>query len=113
MLPFFNVVRAWNTGVSFSMFNNYGNLGAILLSVIAGVIVVFLVYWLYQEKDKLAQVALGMITAGAVGNVIDRIRLGAVLTFWTFTSAKATGRLSMLPTVLSHRGYNIDYAEFI
>ena len=50
--PFFNVVRAWNTGVSFSMFNNYGNLGAILLSVIAGVIVVFLVYWLYQEKDK-------------------------------------------------------------
>lgn len=37
----FNVVRAWNTGVSFSMFNNYGNLGAILLSVIAGVIVVF------------------------------------------------------------------------
>ena len=59
--PFFNVVRAWNTGVSFSMFNNYGNLGAILLSVIAGVIVVFLVYWLYQEKDKLAQVRLGAV----------------------------------------------------
>ena len=91
--PFFNVVRAWNTGVSFSMFNNYGNLGAILLSVIAGVIVVFLVYWLYQEKDKLAQVALGMIIGGAVGNVIDRIRLGAVFDFLTFTSAKATGRL--------------------
>lgn len=82
--PFFNVVRAWNTGVSFSMFNNYGNLGAILLSVIAGVIVVFLIYWLYQEKDKLAQAALGMIIGGAVGNVIDRIRLGAVFDFLDF-----------------------------
>ena len=30
--PVFNLVRAWNTGVSFSMFNNYGSLGAWLLS---------------------------------------------------------------------------------
>ncbi len=81
---FFNVVRAWNTGVSFSMFNNYGNLGAILLSVIALVIVAFLLYWLKGEKDRLAQTALGFIIGGAIGNVFDRVRLGAVFDFLDF-----------------------------
>lgn len=78
---FFNIVRAWNTGVSFSMFNDYGNWGTIGLSVIAVAIVGFLLYWLYQETDRIAQIALGMIIGGAIGNVIDRIRLGAVFDF--------------------------------
>ena len=81
---FFNVVRAWNTGVSFSMFNNYGGMGAILLSVAALVIVVFLLFWMKQEKSKVSQIALGMIIGGAIGNVIDRIRLGAVFDFLDF-----------------------------
>lgn len=81
---FFNVVRAWNTGVSFSMFNNYGYLGAWLLSAVALAIVGFLLYWLRQEKDKLSQIALGMIIGGAIGNVIDRVRLGAVFDFLDF-----------------------------
>ncbi len=82
--PVFNLVRAWNTGVSFSMFNNYGSLGAILLSGVALVIVGFLFYWLKNETSRLAQVALGMIIGGAVGNVIDRVRLGAVFDFLDF-----------------------------
>ena len=72
---FFNLVRAWNTGVSFSMFNNWGNLGAVILSVVALTIVGFLLYWLYGEKIRLIQVSLGFIIGGALGNVIDRIRL--------------------------------------
>ena len=78
---YFNVVRAWNTGVSFSMFNNYGNLGAWLLSGVALFIVGVLIYWLRKEKDKMMQLALGMIIGGALGNVVDRIRLGAVFDF--------------------------------
>lgn len=84
-----------------------------MLSVIAGVIVVFLVYWLYQEKDKLAQVALGMIIGGAVGNVIDRIRLGAVLTFGLSHRRKPLAGFQCCRQFYLHRGYNIDYAEFI
>ena len=72
---FFNLVRAWNTGVSFSMFNDYGNLGTIILSVVAGIIIIALLVWLKGEKDKLAQIALGMIIGGAVGNVIDRFHI--------------------------------------
>ena len=82
--PVFNLVKAWNTGVSFSMFNNYGSLGAFLLSGVALVIVGFLLYWLKNEANRLAQVALGMIIGGAIGNVIDRVRLGAVFDFLDF-----------------------------
>lgn len=82
--PFFNWVRAWNTGVSFSMFNDYGNLGTVILSAVAGAIVVALVVWLKNEQNRLAQAALGMIIGGAIGNVIDRVRLGAVFDFLDF-----------------------------
>ena len=78
---YFNVVRAWNTGVSFSMFNNYGNIGAYILSAVAIAVVIALFVWLRTEKSKLVQVALGMIMGGAIGNVIDRLRLGAVFDF--------------------------------
>lgn len=84
LAPFFNFVRAWNTGVSFSMFNDGGLVGMIALTAVALVIVAFLVNWLRQEKSKIVQVALGMIIGGAIGNVIDRIRLGAVFDFLDF-----------------------------
>lgn len=81
---FFSLVRAWNTGVSFSMFNNWGIWGVIVLSVIALSIVGFLTYWLYNEKVRFVQISLGFIIGGAIGNVIDRIRLGAVFDFLDF-----------------------------
>lgn len=84
LTSYFNLVRAWNTGVSFSMFNSYGNWGAIVLSIAAMVIVAFLVNWLKDEKNRLSQAALGMIIGGAIGNVIDRVRLGAVFDFLDF-----------------------------
>ena len=78
---YFNIVRAWNTGVSFSMLNNYGNVGAWLLSGTALFIVIMLLFWLKKEGNRLVQVALGMIMGGALGNVIDRVRFGAVFDF--------------------------------
>ena len=81
---FFNLVRAWNTGVSFSMFNNWGGAGVILLSLISITIVCFLLYWMYKEKSKIIQISLGLIIGGAIGNVIDRVRMGAVFDFLDF-----------------------------
>ena len=66
---YFNLVRAWNTGVSFSMLNDYGNMGAWLLSGLAVVIVIMLFFWLRKENSRVIQAALGMIMGGAVGNV--------------------------------------------
>lgn len=78
---FFNLVAAWNTGVSFSMFNNLGGSGVYILSSFSLGVVGFLLYWLYKEKSVYMRVSLGFVIGGALGNVIDRIRLGAVFDF--------------------------------
>ncbi|MBP5215043.1 MAG: signal peptidase II [Alphaproteobacteria bacterium] len=81
---YFNLVKVWNTGVSFSMFNNHGVIGAVCLSIFAAAISIFLLYWMYHENDKIRICALGMIIGGAWGNIIDRIHYGAVLDFLDF-----------------------------
>lgn len=84
LTPFFNLVEAWNTGVSFSLFDNGGIWGTIILSAFALAVVAFLLSWLKNEQSRLVQVALGMIIGGALGNVADRIRFGAVYDFLDF-----------------------------
>lgn len=81
---YFNLVKVWNSGVSFSMFSNYGHLGSIILSVAALIICGFLLWWMYKETKKIKIVSLGLIVGGALGNVIDRIRFGSVLDFLDF-----------------------------
>ena len=78
---FFNLVTAWNTGVSFSMFNNLGDYGIYVLSGFSLLVICFLMYWMSKEKSKVMQMALGFIIGGALGNVIDRVRIGAVFDF--------------------------------
>ena len=85
LTPFFAVIRAWNTGVSFSMFNNFGINGVYVLSGVAIIIVIALLKWLKTEQSRMVQVALGFIIGGAIGNVIDRVRLGAVFDFLDFS----------------------------
>lgn len=81
---FFNWVKVWNTGVSFSMFNNHGRLGAVLLSLFALGVAAFLFSWMLKEKNRLKICALALIIGGALGNVADRVRFGAVLDFLDF-----------------------------
>ena len=81
---FFNVVKVWNSGVSFSMFSNHGKLGVVVLSLVAMTVCLFLLRWMWRETNRLKIVALGLIIGGAVGNVIDRVRYGAVLDFLDF-----------------------------
>ena len=101
LTSFFNLVYAWNTGVSFSMCNASGAHGTLLLCLMAALIVAALLWWLYREKARAVQIGLGMIIGGALGNLVDRVRLGAVSTFWTFIWACTIGRPLTLPTVLS------------
>lgn len=81
---FFNVIRAWNTGVSFSLFNDWGEWGVWALSAFAAIVVVMLLVWMYREKNVFVQVALGFIVGGAIGNIVDRIRFKAVFDFLDF-----------------------------
>lgn len=84
MTPFFNIVLAWNRGVSFGMFNNASEYGPHLLTALAAVIVVALSVWMWRATSRLSVVALGMIIGGAIGNVIDRLQYGAVVDFLDF-----------------------------
>ena len=79
--PFFDLVMAWNRGVSFGIGNNAGEWNALILSALALVIVAVMVVWLKKAEGVLLQLALGGIIGGALGNVIDRLRFGAVADF--------------------------------
>ncbi len=82
--PFFNLVLAWNKGVSFGMFNDQGDSGAWILSSIAILITLVLIYWLIKAKTNITATGLGAIIGGAIGNVFDRLNHGAVLDFLDF-----------------------------
>ena len=81
---YFNLVKVWNSGVSFSMFSNHGRLGAVVLCAAALIVCAFLLRWMLKEHNKIKIVSLGLIIGGAVGNVIDRVRFEAVLDFLDF-----------------------------
>lgn len=82
LTPFFDLVMAWNRGVSFGIFNNTDSPhNAWALTALSLVICSGLVVWMVRAKDRLLCIALGMIVGGALGNVIDRIRFGAVADF--------------------------------
>jgi signal peptidase II len=76
-----NLVMAWNTGVSFSMLRDTGPW---LLSGLAVAVSIGLVIWLMRLTARLPGYAVGLIIGGALGNVIDRLRFGAVFDFIDF-----------------------------
>ena len=81
---FFSLVMAYNTGVSFSMFNDYGLTGTyVLIGVSIAISIMFLV-WLFKAQNKILASGLGLIVGGAIGNLIDRIYYGAVVDFLHF-----------------------------
>lgn len=81
---FFNLALTYNRGISFGLFNGGAGLNAFVFSIVAAAIIAILVYWLAHASSPLLAVAIGLIIGGAVGNVIDRVRLGAVVDFLDF-----------------------------
>lgn len=83
IFDFFSLVYVWNRGVSFGMFNNLQN-SHIIFSIVQGSILVILFFWLYRNEKLHFTYALGLISGGALGNVTDRIKNGAVADFLDF-----------------------------
>jgi signal peptidase II len=82
--PFFNLVMGWNYGVSFGMLDSVPELGAWLLPGAVVAITAVLVVWLYRVDRLRPAIGLGLIIGGAIGNLIDRLRFGAVADFLDF-----------------------------
>ena len=82
--PFFDLVLAWNIGISFGWFQNDSQAAQIALMVVKAVAVIALAIWMARSRTVMATVALGLIIGGAIGNAIDRVAYGAVFDFALF-----------------------------
>jgi signal peptidase II len=82
--PFFDLVLAWNVGISFGWFQSENPMAQIALGLVKAVAVVVLAIWMARSRTVLATVALGLIIGGAIGNAIDRFAYGAVVDFALF-----------------------------
>jgi signal peptidase II len=82
--PFFDLVLAWNIGISFGWFQNDSPVAQIALMVVKALAVVALAIWMARSRTWLATVALGLIIGGAMGNAIDHFAYGAVVDFALF-----------------------------
>jgi len=83
VLPVLDFTLLHNTGAAFSMLANASGWQRPFFVVLGLVVSVMLVVWIWRSPrgDKLLPVALALILGGALGNVIDRVRLGYVVDF--------------------------------
>lgn len=79
VLPVMNFVLVWNHGITFGMFA--GTASKVLLAAGASIVVLALLGWLWRTQHWVVTIAVGGIAGGAVGNVLDRLRFGAVVDF--------------------------------
>ena len=79
--PFFDLVLAWNPGISFGWFQSESPAAQIGLMAVKAVAVIVLAIWMASSRTLLATLALGLIIGGAIGNAIDRFAYGAVVDF--------------------------------
>lgn len=87
----------WNRGMSYGMFQSEG-IGRWILSFIMLAIALGFLRWLLSAKGWLLKLSLALVIGGAFGNLIDRVRFGAVIDFinagalhfpWVFNVADA------------------------
>lgn len=81
---FFNFVMVWNQGISFGLFNKDSTSGPFILMAIAVIICAIFLAIFLKTNNMLQRLGIIMILAGAIGNLIDRIRFGAVIDFLDF-----------------------------
>lgn len=94
--PVFDFSMTWNRGVSFGVMQAEGLARWGLFAVI-GAIAVGFTLWLFRAERWLTALALSMVVGGAVGNLVDRARFGAVVDFIDFTGPWFGARIGDWP----------------
>lgn len=105
---FFDLTMVWNRGVSFGLLRSPDGQETIrwLLAAFSAVICVALVIWVRKAQRKWSAIGIGLIIGGALGNLIDRVRFGAVADFidvsglgffpWVFNLADAAINIGVI-----------------
>lgn len=84
LLPFFALRWVENRGVSMGFLHASTENARWLLVGLTAVIALFVAVWMWREKARQDVAALGLVLGGAIGNIIDRIRLGFVVDYADF-----------------------------
>ena len=78
LLGFLDLVHVRNDGVAFGALTGGGPVVAV---VVAAALAALLTYFAFNARRPLAWLPTGLLVGGALGNILDRIRLGAVTDF--------------------------------
>ncbi|WP_336970498.1 signal peptidase II [Sphingobium aromaticiconvertens] len=81
LLPFFRLRWLENRGVSMGFFHASSNGARWALVAMTMVIATFVAVWMWRERARQDVAALGLVLGGAIGNIIDRVRLGYVIDY--------------------------------
>ena len=81
LLPFFQFTYTDNNGISLGLLNATTEVGRWMLVALTSAIAIGVAWWMGREKNRVDQLALGMVLGGALGNILDRIRHGYVVDF--------------------------------
>lgn len=79
--PFFNLRFVANHGVSLGLLHADTDRMRWALVAMTGAIAVAVAIWMTRETHRADRIALGAILGGAIGNIVDRVRLGYVVDF--------------------------------
>jgi signal peptidase II len=80
-LPIFSFTLTHNNGISLGLLNATNPVGRWMLVALTAGIAVAVAVWIGREKNRVDQIALGMVLGGALGNILDRVRHGYVVDF--------------------------------
>jgi len=81
LLPIFNLTYTENNGISLGLLNATTAVGRWMLVALTSAIAVAVAVWIGREKNRIDQLALGMVLGGALGNILDRTLHGYVVDF--------------------------------
>jgi signal peptidase II len=81
IVSFFQFTYTQNNGISLGLLNATTEIGRWMLVALTSAIAIGVAYWLGREKNRIEQLALGMVLGGALGNILDRTLHGYVVDF--------------------------------
>ena len=84
VLPSFNLTLGFNTGVSFGMMGGFMAGKPFLMAALTGALTIAFAVMAFRAQHALERAGLALVVGGALGNIIDRLRQGAVTDFLDF-----------------------------
>ena len=78
---YLNLNLIWNTGIGFGIFSSINNFSYHIITLIIGIIILFLFYLCFKSRNKREKIIFSLIIGGALGNIYDRIVFRAVPDF--------------------------------